>query len=345
MSTFDQIFGTLLLGTWAASFLFGLVTAEAYKYFTTFPNDPWKRKGLVILTLCLTVAALIGDYANTYLPTVTYWGNTEAIATVYWPVCHLQISLSLSDLKFTQLPLYSMMNTILAFIVESFLIHRFYTLSKNIWATLFLYCLVLLAVAGYLIGFIPLVRGFTLADREKARIGALINFIAFVVCDVLTAAGLIWKLRSMRSSFQETRTFMNRVIVGAIHTGSATSLCSLILLITFLNNPQTNLATFFIFLFAPLYALTLLFNFNLRRTTSGVGTSKTSESRNGGNNVNGIIMDGIRVQRTAIVTMDPTDSELEAARRRVDEDHSIKKDPDAESYTARKVTVTTFNGN
>ncbi|KAJ7153883.1 hypothetical protein C8R43DRAFT_442968 [Mycena crocata] len=325
MGAFDAIFGTLLLGTWAASFLFGLVTAEAYKYFTTFPNDSWQRKGLVILVLCLTVSALIGDYANTYLPTVTYWGNTEAIAKVYWP-----------------LPLYSIMNTLLAFIVESFLIYRFYTLSKKIWATLFLYSLVLLAIAGYLIGFIPLVRGSTYADREKARIGALINFIALLVCDVLTAAGLIWKLRSMKSSFQDTRTFMNRLIIGAISTGSATSLCSVILLVTFLHSPQTNLATFFIFLFAPLYALTLLFNFNLRRKAGVSGTSKTSESRNGGTNV---IMDGIRVQRTAIVTMDPTDSELEAARRRADEDNGMKKDFDAESLGARKVAVTTFNGN
>ncbi|KAJ7484618.1 hypothetical protein FB451DRAFT_88132 [Mycena latifolia] len=320
---FDEIFGALLLGTWAASFLFGLVVAEAHKYFTTFPNDPWNRKGLVIVTLIFSLAALVGDYANTYLPTVTYWGNTEAIAKVYWP-----------------LPLYSIMNTLLAIIVDCFLIQRFYTLSKNIWITLFLYSLILLALAGYLMGFIPLVRGSTYADRDKARIGGLLCFIAMVLCDFFTAAGLIWKLRTMKSSFSHTNTFMNRVIIGAIQTGSTTSLCSILLLITFLNNPQTNVCTFFIFLFAPLYSLTLLFNFNLRRNAGTSGTSKTSESRGGNNN---IIMDGIQVHRTAIVTMDPTDSELEAARRRTDEDNSIKKsDPDVESFGGRKVTVATF---
>ncbi|KAJ7116244.1 hypothetical protein C8R43DRAFT_1154973 [Mycena crocata] len=322
MGSFDGIFGTLLFGTWFASFLSGLVAAEAYTYFTTFSNDSWSRKGLVGLSLIICVAALVGDYANAYLPTVTYWGNVEAIVKVYWP-----------------LPLYSIMNMLLAFIVESFLIHRFYTLSKNIWATIFLYALVLLGVAGYLMGFIPLVRGSSYADREKARIGALINFISMVVCDVLTAAGLIWKLHSMKTNFKDTRTFMNRVIVGSIHTGTATSLCSILLLVTFLNNPQSNVATFFVYQFAPLYALTLLFNFNLRRHGANGGTTKASESRGGGHS--NILMDGIRVQHSAIVTMDPTDSELEAARRRT-EDGSIKKELDTDAYGARRVA---FNGN
>ncbi|KAK7055128.1 hypothetical protein R3P38DRAFT_1345363 [Favolaschia claudopus] len=315
----DDVFGALLLGSWAASILFGLVLAEAFKYFTAFPNDPWSRKGLVILCLAMTVAALAGDYANTYLPTVTYWGNTEALAKVYWP-----------------LPLYSIMNTLLSNIVDCYLIYRFYSLSKNIFATLFLYALVLLAFAGYLMGFIPLVRGsFSLADRENSRIGAMINFITLSVCDILIAAGLIWKLNSMRSNFAHTNTFIKRVMIGAIQTGSLTSITAILLLITFLNNPQSNIPTFFIFLFAPLYTLTLLMNFNVRRAPGTSGTSKTSESRGNGNN--NIIMDGIQVHRTAIVTMDPTDSELEAQRRRMDEEG--KQEFDDESLSARKVQL------
>ncbi|KAJ7127544.1 hypothetical protein C8R43DRAFT_1027566 [Mycena crocata] len=326
MTALDELFGALLLGTWAASFLTGIVAAEAHKYFTAFPNDPWRRRGLVILTLCLCVAALIGDYANTYLPTVTYWGNIEAIAQVYWP-----------------LPLYSVMNTLLAFIVESVLIYRFYVLSKNIWATLFLYSLVLLAIAGYLIGFIPLVRGSTYADRDKAKLGALINFIAFAVCDVLTAAGLIWKLRSMRTSIRDTRTFINRLIVGAVQTGSATSLCSISLQVTFHYSPETNLATFFIYLFAPLYTLTLLFNFNLRQN-AWAGTDETDESLGG---INGVVSTGmplfIGVQHTTLVTMDPTRSEAAAERRRTDGGHSVERNSDTESFGTRKAT--TLSGN
>lgn len=33
---------------------------------------------------------------------------------------------------------------------------------------------------------------------------------------------------------------MNRVMIGAIQTGSATSVCSILLLVTFLNDPESN---------------------------------------------------------------------------------------------------------
>ncbi|KAJ7141826.1 hypothetical protein C8R46DRAFT_1317778 [Mycena filopes] len=314
MPGLDNIFGALLLGTWAASLLFGLVVSEAYKYFTDFPNEPWTRKGLVILVLVFTVAALIGDYANTYLPTVTYWGNTAAIQKTYWP-----------------LPLYSITNTLLAVIVDSYLIFRLYSLWKNIFVALVLYAILLAAFAGYLMGFIPLLRGTgSLSDRDQSLIGAEINFIGVVVVDLLTAAGLVWKLRSMKSNFSRTNSFLNRIMIGALQTGSATALCSALLLVTFLNNPESNVATFFIFQFAPLYALTLLLNFNVRRESPGLlSGSKSSGNRAEGNN---ILMGGIQIHRTAIVTMDPTDSETQ---RRMEQaaisSMTLKQDPDRES--------------
>ncbi|KAF8212987.1 hypothetical protein K438DRAFT_2010141 [Mycena galopus ATCC 62051] len=311
-------FAPLLLGTWFASILSGLVASEAYKYFTSFPGDSWRRKGFIILVLAFNLVALIGDYANTYLPTVAYWGDTMAIEQTYWP-----------------LPLYSISNTILAIIVDAYLIHRFYALSKNVVATIFLYMVLLLALAGYIIGVIPLLRSSILAVRNNAKIGAIINFISFVVCDMFTAVGLIWKLRTMKSSFSDTNSLMSRVMVTAIQTGSATSLCSIFLLITFLKNPESNVPTFFIFLFAPLYSLTLMVNFNIRRNSGSSSASKTSQSRGGNNN---IVMGGIQIHRTAIVTMDPTDSEQEAARRRM-EDSGGKQDPDLESLGARKAQL------
>ncbi|KAF7341765.1 hypothetical protein MSAN_02030800 [Mycena sanguinolenta] len=307
MAGLDDIFAPLLLGTWMASILFGLALGEAWTYFGSFQNDPWSRKGFVILTLVFNVVALIGDYAETYLPLVSFWEDSEAITKTYWP-----------------LPVYSIPNTILAIIVDFFLVYRLYSLSKQLWVAIFLCAVLAVAFAGYLIGFIPLMRGSgSISDRDNAKLGATINFIAMAVCDILTAAGLVWKLRTMRSNFSHTNSFIKRVIVGALQTGTATCICSILLLVTFLNNPESNVATFFIFQFAPLYSLTLLLNFNIRRT-SGLSGSRTSDSR--GEPTNNILMNGIQVHRTAIVTMDPTDSELEAGRQRTDED---KQDPDA----------------
>ncbi|KAJ6481526.1 hypothetical protein C8R47DRAFT_590605 [Mycena vitilis] len=318
--TLDTILGALLLGTWVASILFGVVIVEAYKYFTTFPEDSWLRKGFVIFVLSLCTTALVGDYGTTYYPTVTYWGNVEALGITFW-----------------SLPLSSFVNTILATIVDSYLIYRLHTLMKNIWLTIFLYGLLVLAMGGYLIVFILLVEGRNQQEVHIETIGAIVNFIAVALVDLLTAAGLIWKLRTMKSNFSQTNTFLNRVMVGAVQTGSVTAVCSLLILATFVNNSRTDVSTFFLFQFAPLYTLTLLFNFNLRQAGRSA-TSKTSESRNGNTNI--MLSDGIRVQHTHVVTMDPTDSVVDATNRRLDELEEIKHNPNSsEEHSARNVMV------
>ncbi|KAJ7328720.1 hypothetical protein DFH08DRAFT_815495 [Mycena albidolilacea] len=122
------------------------------------------RKGLVILTLVFSFSE-IEDYANTYL----------------------------AHLKTGYLPLYSITNTVLAIIVDSYLVYRFYTLSK----TLFLYVLILLA----LVRFIPLVRGSTYADRDKAKnwCNNQINLITMVVCGSSPAVILLEVMTSKQT--------------------------------------------------------------------------------------------------------------------------------------------------
>ncbi|KAJ7648366.1 hypothetical protein DFH06DRAFT_1332605 [Mycena polygramma] len=223
MTALDPLLGALLLGTWAASILGGVVISEAWKYFTLFPNDSWKRKGLVAVALAFTFAALLGDYGTAYLPTITFWGDVEVLGEIFWP-----------------LPLSSIANSLIACIVDCYLIHRLHSLTKNIWMTIFLYALILLALGGYIIVFIILVIGGPSTHPSVFRLGTIMNFSAVAVVDLLIAAGLIWKLRTMRSSFAHTNTFLNRVMIGAIQTGSITAACSLLILSMFLKHPGTD---------------------------------------------------------------------------------------------------------
>ncbi|KAJ7677054.1 hypothetical protein DFH06DRAFT_617633 [Mycena polygramma] len=296
----DQTLGMLLVGTWIASVLCGIVLVEAFKYFALFPNDSWKRKGLVLLLLTLCVAAMIGEYGTTYYPTVTYWGELEVLGKIFWT-----------------LPLESFANSISGIIVDCYLIYRFYMLSKNIWATLFLCALLLVALGGYFIVFFLLVTRQIIKYQSMETKGAIIYSIAQAVVDVLIAVGLIWKLRSMKSSFKRTNTFLNRVMVGALRTGSITALCAILVLAIFLHNKSSVLSTLFSFQLAPLYTLTLLFNFNLRRKyVQPLTIPKTSEIGNGIFNTT-LLLSGIHIHRTAIVAMDPIDHIVDTDRHRL----------------------------
>ncbi|KAJ7605858.1 hypothetical protein DFH06DRAFT_1150341 [Mycena polygramma] len=332
----DQLLGMLLLGTWLSSILFGVVLVEATKYFSSFPNDSWMRKGLVMLVLTLCVAAMVGEYGNAYLPTVTYWGDFKGLTTLF--------------------PLASFASALISSIVDCYLIHQFYTLSKNIWATLVLYALMLLTVGGYLVIFVLLPTA-SRTHEHTLTIGIIINFSAQAAVDVLIAAGLIWKLRSMKTTFKNTNTsaassfkFLNRVMVGAVRTGSPTAICSVLALVMYLHAPKGDVSTFFFLQFAPLYMLTLLSNFNVRRYGQQVGMAQTTETGPGIPRVAANSSE-IHIHRTAIVFTDPIESVVATTTSSDDleknqhERHTTSTDRsyDADSISAQDAAMTEKN--
>lgn len=82
---------SILIGSWLASILYGLVLIQLFRYFRMYPNDAPLRKGIVASSMLFCTAALVADYANVYLvsldlfnyscvvemfsqPTVSFWG-------------------------------------------------------------------------------------------------------------------------------------------------------------------------------------------------------------------------------------------------------------------------------
>jgi hypothetical protein len=60
-------FRSILIGSWLASILAGLVLNQAYRYFAMYPKDPISRKAIVVCSMLFCGAALIADYATVYL--------------------------------------------------------------------------------------------------------------------------------------------------------------------------------------------------------------------------------------------------------------------------------------
>ncbi|KAJ7149201.1 hypothetical protein C8R43DRAFT_1007463 [Mycena crocata] len=300
MGAFDDPFGTILIGTWLASLLYGIAVAQAVRYFKAFPNDSLARKGLVYASLLFCLVALVGDYADVYLPTVTFWGNLEAIQT--------------------QSPLYVTANSFVGTIVNSYLIYRFYSLSKSLWMTLILGLLTLLALSGALLVAIMLTIFSHYSERSKGTTPTLIWIIASAAADVSIATALIWRLQGMKTTFKETNTLIHRIMLRSIQSGATTSVATLLIIVTYLRKKDSNLPTLFCFQLGPLYVLTLLYNFNLRQQHNDGTIITASETR--GNN---IMMDGIR--------------------ECINEERSMqmKQDPDLESLSGQKIRVGHFN--
>ncbi|KAJ6502856.1 hypothetical protein C8R47DRAFT_1210909 [Mycena vitilis] len=318
MGAFDLFFGTALIGTWGASILLGLCFAQAAHYFNTFPNDSWKRKSLVLSTLLFSVLGFIGGCADAYAPLVTHWGDIERAADVTWGVSVSQISYA-----------------VVGAMVNSYLISRYYNLSKNKIVTLVLLGLVLETASPFPLRILididtasPTVGARTASielERDVAQAEKLgtIFAISSAVSDVLIAAALVWVLRSMRPSFKSTKRLIQRVMTTSIQCGAATSLAAIGGMFSMIFKIQSSLATLFLFLLGPLYTLTLLANFNMRDNgSSGTSVATTTTPTS-------IVLDGIYVHRTTV-----NDAEFPEARR---QESRGRVNPKYDSYPLSEV--------
>ncbi|KAJ7822975.1 hypothetical protein B0H14DRAFT_3470343 [Mycena olivaceomarginata] len=199
MGAYDDRFGSILIGSWLSSMLYALVVTQAYQYFRLFPTDAMYRKGLVLSTLFFCT------------PTVTFWGNAEKVNIQYWPV-----------------PLFVTTSTFVGVLVNSFLIHRFYSLSKNLCTSIFLSLLMILGFAGSFMVAITLQQFSLYTSRDKAKTAAL-------VWTVFNGADRYWYCgcSNLATTFDEELVQRNAV-------------------------NDSNIPTACNFVIAPLYALTLL---------------------------------------------------------------------------------------
>ncbi|KAJ7051076.1 hypothetical protein C8F01DRAFT_1091863 [Mycena amicta] len=290
MGEFDDAFGTLLIGSWLAFLVSGAAIPEVIRYFRKHPDDSAQRKGFVSLCILMCLVALAGDCSEAYLLTVTFWVPDEFAA-----------------LARASISLYVLGNGMIGVLVDSFLISRFYAL--NLWVTCGLSLIVLAAFGSSIAVTIALQTSDAVATgRHKVHTTAIIWLVCEAAADVGVAAALIWKLRTMRTSFEKTNTLIHRLVLGAIQTGAVTSLLAILVVITFVHNPTSNVETGIVYLTAPCYLHTLLYNVNLRhrsRSHSAGGTRiASSGSRSNNNHI------GIHVHRTAVLTVDGEPHEL-----------------------------------
>ncbi|KAF7378038.1 hypothetical protein MSAN_00227700 [Mycena sanguinolenta] len=277
----NAAFGTTLIGTWAQSLLVGLCLAQAAQYFSNFPNDSWSKKTLVITASLFTILALVGAYADAYVPLVTLWGNPAAFTTETWSV-----------------PVYTIFNSLVGTICNCYLITRFYNLSKNIFVAVILYGIALTALA---MAFVSTLLFPGLANISKAqKIGPHMGYFFYYF--------------RMKTTFKTTKRLIHRVMISAIQSGCATSLVAIAGMIAIIFKVDSNIPAIFFFLLGPLYLLTLLSNLNLRETGKS-GSRNWSSSRNNPTNSSVILQDGIYVRRAVTVN---ADVDLELAQRKHD---------------------------
>ncbi|KAJ7028071.1 hypothetical protein C8F04DRAFT_1266276 [Mycena alexandri] len=287
---FDDLNGSILISSWLTSLLYGLVISKSWDYLTAYPNDECLRKGLLLCCLVTSSLAMAAEFANVYYPTVTFWGNTVAVQKQYWPV-----------------PVYVISNSLTGFMVDAFLIHRVYGLTKNLWISLLLaFCVVLGLAGSIMVGVIIMMASEISSQAQAGHCTVTSLRLTFIhISDIFIAITLIWKLYTMKTSYKVTNRLIQRLAIGAMQTGSTTSTVAVATMVAYyIGKDNSNVPTAFHYLIGPLYVLTLLYNYNLRRRDGFGGSTRSGTRRSAETRLTNIRMDGIQVHRTAIISVD-----------------------------------------
>ncbi|KAF8553137.1 hypothetical protein OG21DRAFT_1485659 [Imleria badia] len=241
MGPYDTTIGTLLVGIFFNTFLYGLVTYQFALYYQTKFND---RPALKYTVLFLFILDTFHSGAVIYMAwdyTVTNFGNPAALTVAMWPITFTPVSFALA-----------------ALVTHIYLAIRIWRLTSS----KFLYgVVILLAIISFILGTVCSIESWIIkVISELPRITPLV--IAWlsvqVIVDIFITITLVIVFSRSRTGFRKTDTILNRFIRGAIQTGLFASIFSLGDLITFTVVPDMNLYVMFAIPIGRIYTNTLL---------------------------------------------------------------------------------------
>ncbi|KAJ7794065.1 hypothetical protein B0H14DRAFT_3497389 [Mycena olivaceomarginata] len=294
---FDLSLGCLLLSSWANMVygfvdLFTLELKEILKYFGRYPRDPTFNKIMVLIALAGDILTVVACLSATYLYMVSHWGELPYLAAQPWGVAGYVIGTGITGAT-----------------VQIFLTRMVFSLTKQwIWLPVIgLFIMVGIAGAGATAG--TLIMDTSISGRE-----ALVKWVTMwlsgcIAADTFITFILVIKFQSLRTAFVDTRDLLRRLSLAAVRNGSITTTVTIVTIILFKIQPETNSALMLEITIGRVYSLCMLSNLNNRvwissSTSGGRELSKGSPSNriaNNGSEANGTV---VKIQKDVEYTSD-----------------------------------------
>jgi len=236
------------LSSWSQSVLWTIEFLQVLSYFKKFPKDHWGFRLCIVSLAINETLALISLNAWVYRSSITDFGIIEAALLPGWEfratLAHALISATLC---------------------QSYLVLRFRRVSQNnILSGAFAAAIV--GVTGLSLYTIYASTQLDETVRGRGKIAAMTMFGMESAVDVGIAAALaLYLIRRMKTDMDRTQRILRRLVFISIESGTVTAFLASATLIAVLAAFDTsNLCFLFLVLLGRSYALTLLFNINLR---------------------------------------------------------------------------------
>ncbi|KAF8956404.1 hypothetical protein BDZ97DRAFT_1671644 [Flammula alnicola] len=238
--------GALQIGSIFSVFLFGVVTLQAYVYYSTFREDLWIYKALVssTLTSLLEVGHTAAVCYEVYHDTITLYGQPQLLGA------------------FPVLGAVTAVGGAITFLVQGFFAMRLFRVLPKPYGFIGILCLVLSlsrCVASIYLS-IQAVAAKSIAQYHLQMSWLISTLLAVgAAIDIIIAVSMLYYLSKKRGrGLERIATVIDRLIAYTIRTGLLTSVSAVVLLICFQTMPN-NLVWLALYTFlAKLYSNSLL---------------------------------------------------------------------------------------
>ncbi|KAL0957988.1 hypothetical protein HGRIS_000164 [Hohenbuehelia grisea] len=248
----DDYFGTLLIGTYVNLLLFGLEILLFMQYRcnrTTRKNDGRFLQALIAFAFFNDLVGTSAECMEVYRYLINYHGNIIGVLTLFnWALIIYFFSTSISG-----------------FVVHSWMVWRYFRLSKRIVISIVLAAVMLLAfLTSVATGILTITSSQAPDYRSRLRVFVIISLASYTVVDLAIAVALIWELWRVQPVFRSTKYLVRKLTMHAIQTGVATFVVSLATGISYLVNEESNISGAIAFSHGRIYTCTMLFALNHR---------------------------------------------------------------------------------
>lgn len=253
MHIFEVTLGPLLLGIFFNTYLYGLLTFQYASYYNTAFNDALWIRLTVFSLLCLDTFHSSSLIYLAWVYAVDDFVNPLALARPVWPY-----------------PAWVFVATVTACITQVFLAYRILRLKKSVA----LYATVLvLAAAAFIFGIIFGVKVCNV--KTMMETGGMSSLISVWLClevgvNVLITGILLHSLSQSRTGFQRSDSIINRLMQTTVQTGLLTSVVSVLTLVLYLADRDTEFYSLFGVPISRLYSNTLMHTLLCREELRGM---------------------------------------------------------------------------
>lgn len=253
MGIFQVTLGPLLLGIFFNTYLYGLLTFQYASYYNTAFNDALWIRLTVFSLLCLDTFHSSSLIYLAWVYAVDDFVNPLALARPVWPY-----------------PAWVLVATVTACITQVFLAYRILRLKKSVA----LYATVLvLAAAAFIFGIIFGVKVCNV--KTMMETGGMSSLISVWLClevgvNVLITGILLHSLSQSRTGFQRSDSIINRLMQTTVQTGLLTSVVSVLTLVLYLADRDTEFYSLFGVPISRLYSNTLMHTLLCREELRGM---------------------------------------------------------------------------